>query len=490
MRILLSWAEKGSALEILLRELKNGGHEIIYWVGYTGAEIYKPSGAIFHSYIDAMAGKPAVGINTADFSSPGEEIIRELHPAESRVLTMMNRMFDELCVDERRHIYYDMVGYWQGVLKKYQPDLAIFPNTPHFVYDYIIYELARRLNIKTIAFDDTRLPGRLLYFSDYRQGSELLRQRVAANQEKNFSLEDLSGDIREYYEPRAQKSFQATPSYIIDQKSKYVTWHWPFWRQKIWSSIKDLTIFQKTGLYFLKFMRREDAGLGRALKERLSSLFKDNLKKEYLAKQSPPDFSRKFVYFPLQTQPERTTSPQGEMFEDQILVLKILAASLPADWLIYVKEHPIQWLRRGVRFSSSRYRGYYKRIAEIQKARLVPVETSTYDLIDNAQAVAAVTGSAGWEAVLRSKPAIIFGYVWYSDCPGVFKVNDVDSCREALARIRAGFPAEQQAIINYLKSFDEATIRGFIAPTAGRAAAISKEESMRNIAKLILSMYG
>lgn len=488
MRIFLIWADGCPELAELMFKLKNNYHDIVYWVGYTGAEVYNPPGTVFHSYLDAIEGKPAAGIKINEFLPPGEALISQLYHVESLSLSMMNRLFDNLCVGERRHIYYGMLRYWLGVLKKYQPELIIFPNTPHFVYDYIIYELAHLLNIKTIAFDDTRIPGRLLYFDDYRQGSELLCQRLIANKGKDFLLDDLSDDIKEYYKPRAQKSFQSTPPYIIDQKSKYVTWHWPFWRKKIIKSIIDLTIFSRTWRYFIQTGRQTNWLVFRTFLNHLRATLKNNLCKEYRSVQTTPDFNKKFIYVPLQTQPERTTSPQGEMFEDQILVLEILAAALPNDWLIYTKEHPIQWLRSGVFFSSSRYQGYYKRIAKIEKVRLVPVETNTYELIDKAQIVSAVTGSAGWEAVLRSKPSMVFGYVWYSDCPGVFKVKDVESCRNVLAEIQKGFKIEQQSIVNYLKSFEEATIRGFIAPTAGNASSLSKEESMSNIAKFILSI--
>ena len=89
-------------------------------------------------------------------------------------------------------------------------------------------------------------------------------------------------------------------------------------------------------------------------------------------------------------------------------MLKILSASLPDGWLVYVKEHPAQWLKRGFNFAASRYRGYYEKISKIKNVRLVPVQTDTYSLMRGAEAVATVSGVPGTEAILRQKPVLIF----------------------------------------------------------------------------------
>ena len=152
-----------------------------------------------------------------------------------------------------------------------------------------------------------------------------------------------------------------------------------------------------------------------------------------------------------------------------------------------MKEHPLQWVRIGINYSSSRYRGYYERIAKIPNVRLIPVETNSYELMKNAQTVVTVAGAPGWEAILHLKPAIVFGNPWYKDCPGVFRANDVDSCRSALKAVAEGFRVEQKGVISYLKSLDNATIHGYFAVSNEKASALNRRENMQSIMSVVLA---
>ena len=137
---------------------------------------------------------------------------------------------------------------------------------------------------------------------------------------------------------------------------------------------------------------------------------------------------------PLQRQQERSTSTDGDVFSDQILMIDILSYAIPSDWIIYVKESPLQWSMP--RSHVGRFKGYTEELVRKGNVCVVPTETSTFDLIRNAQTVATVTGTASWEAVLRGKSSLLFGYKWYKYCDGVFPVHDVESVQKALKKIQ------------------------------------------------------
>ena len=489
MKLFVIWPEKSLELVKMLLEFEKHGQEIVYWVGHDDSEAYRFPKTIFHSYLDAVKAKPAAGVAVSEFLPPDTDLIEKLYITESLILTMLNLLVPESGVSERKHLYYEMVQYWFGVLKKYQPDAIIFPLVPHYVFDYLIYELAGLLNIKTVVFLETRIPGRLFLMNNFWEGSQALQRELEQNKGKNSVPEDLSEDIREYYNFHLNKNSGFLPPNIRYLKIKHSFIYRIFRNQKIQKSIKDGTFFPKTLNYLLRELRElksNPPAFFKILFTPVINFLKWNLKKEYASIQSDPDLNKKFIFLALHSQPEQSSSPQGGVFVDQILLIETLAAALPGDWLIYVKEHPAQWLRNGLNFSPYKYRGYYETMAKIKNVRVVPMNISSYDLIRKSQAVASVGGAASWEAVLASKPAIIFGYPWYKDCPGVFKVNDVFSCRNALAKIASGFLAEQQKIINYLAGLDKAAIRGFISPSSGLDSKVSKEAGMKNITQAIL----
>ncbi|QQG46236.1 MAG: hypothetical protein HYY55_00090 [Candidatus Niyogibacteria bacterium] len=428
-------------------------------------------GIIFHEHYDAWDGKPAPALASAEFEPPSYELISKFHKTESLVLTMMNKRFDWMGTDERRHLYYTMLSYWNGVVKKFNPDAVIFSTAPHTVYDYILYEIARSENIKTVMFwNMSPIDGRLFFYEDFREGSGLLSKITRKNMSYNFSVSDLSEETRKFYETGTLIGVDALPLYLKEDHERFAFLNRMILKTKaILATIKRGEFVEQTA-------------------RRAANFFKENIRDEHIRAQFIPDYSQKFVYVPLHYQPECTTSPLGDIFVDQILMIKILSASLPVGWKIYAKEHPFQWYQRGLNFAGSRYRGYYDKISGIKNVRLVPLETDNYELINRAQAVATVGGTAGIEALLRQKPVIVFGYPWYRSCPHVFKADGVESCSKALQKIADGFSVNNQSIINFLKNLDESTIRGYVDEYGQRFVRLSAEENSANISRAILEI--
>lgn len=472
---LIGWwdATAGDDLIAVAKGLKKKGHKIVYWTLHSKAQIpvcqRQFITTIFHDNVDALLGVPAKVLADLQCDPPGKNLLESLFAAESVVLTMMNKHYDWMGVSERKHLYYQMVGYWDGVFKKYRPDAIIFQAPPHTVYDYIIYALAKIKNITTIMLDDTVVSDRLLVMRDFKEGSVALREELKNSLKYSTSLENLSSDLYDYYKCQTNPEADSTPLYMKKNFRDYSIKN--ILRIKIKmviASLKDFSFFTKT-LYYLQ------------------KKFHANIKDEYKSVQSLPDWKKKFVYVPLQYQPECTTSTLGGHFVDQILMIQILSAALPEDWVIYVKEHPTQWLPRGLNFFSSRYQGYYRTISRIAHVRVVPVATDTYDLLRRCQAVATVTGTAGWEGVLRLKPAIVFGYPWYQHCPGVFKVTDIESCRTVFSDICRGKVNSEESVIKYLHAFDRASFHGYVQAYGKGISRVSFQENVAHILHVLLS---
>jgi hypothetical protein len=115
-----------------------------------------------------------------------------------------------------------------------------------------------------------------------------------------------------------------------------------------------------------------------------------------------PQPGEKYIYYPLHVNPEYSTNFQGTMWMNQAYTIEQLSKSVPVDWLIYVKEHPAMLIAR------VRPDEFYRRIKRLPNVRMASVSIDSHDMIIGSQMVAIVTGTTGWEAILRSKPVLQF----------------------------------------------------------------------------------
>lgn len=459
----------------VIKALQYRSVEILYWTASKKdfTEVFNNKNlfpnTIFHDADDAAAAIPAKEMDTSSFEPVGKDLIKQFRECELQSLIMMESI-DRTNVPliKKVHIYYKYLKYWYGVLTTLKPDAIIFSDVPHMTFKYVAHQIAKRLGIQSVMAREGLISGRMFILGDNLDYKKL-REQIGINQGKDFTLDDISPDIRDYYEK--QKKTDTSPFYFqVDSIKEAMHGLYQFLPsiRAIKKNIKNGT-FLKTAYSYARmlFMKRSVLSLERfigptwvlKLQERKWNQIKQEAKREYMRHQKKPDYSKKYIYVPLHRQPERSTSADGGVFVDQLLVIDILSHAIPKDWVIYVKENPLQWVLP--RAHVARFKGHTEEIVCNSNVSVVPAETSTFDLIKNAQAVAAVTSTAAWEAVVRGKPALIFGYVWSMYCDGMFRVGDMESCKEAIEKIKDGYVPDQQKVVNFLKAFDQTTILGY-----------------------------
>jgi hypothetical protein len=197
-----------------------------------------------------------------------------------------------------------------------------------------------------------------------------------------------------------------------------------------------------------------------------------------------------YIYVALHFQPERTTSSLGGVFGDQFLLVDLLARSIPPGWRVYVKEHPSQFYPP---FGGERCRhaDFYRDLQSCPNVHLVSLKMSTFELLDHSRAVATVTGTAGFEAVVRGKPALITGSAWYRYCEGVFYVPTEDGLRHALDVIEAGYHVDPAHVQIYMRVFDEFCARaglGYGTPDE-KELEISFEENVDRLTAVVERLW-
>ncbi|MBI2612555.1 hypothetical protein HYW59_01930 [Candidatus Kaiserbacteria bacterium] len=130
----------------------------------------------------------------------------------------------------------------------------------------------------------------------------------------------------------------------------------------------------------------------------------------------PYDSKKSFAFYALHFEPELSVLLLSEETDQRVIIAK-LAAALPEEMLLYVKEHP--------QMTPYRTRAYYKQLKKIPNVRLVRPELSSFDIMRSARLVSTITGAAGWEAALLGRPVLTFGNVFYNALPSVGHVTDM-----------------------------------------------------------------
>jgi len=130
-----------------------------------------------------------------------------------------------------------------------------------------------------------------------------------------------------------------------------------------------------------------------------------------------PDLRRKYVFVPLHYQPEASTLVCAPKYEKQLFLIDSLSKSIPADTLIYVKEH--------YALLGHKKESFYKELSKYPNVVLLDPWIDSHLMIKGAEAVVALTGTAGFEAVLYRKPIFLLGRIFYENAPGVIKLDDM-----------------------------------------------------------------
>lgn len=441
-------------------------HEILYWVrleDFVELDQAKFPGTIFHDYRDALKNIPPRELSDLWSKPWSAKRIAGHFETESELMSMMDKWYPDWPVNKRKDFYYDLLGYWDAVLEKFKPDAVIFNAPPHEMFSYVLYRLAKARKIATSMFDCILRQDRVILYDDYREGNPALAREASGGFRKGAgTLEGLSEEMRAYYQEISQSANPAPP-YVEAWKLEALGWG------KLRRRAKALLPFIKDGTIFERAVMR------------VFKMLKSGVIDEQKRYEKPADLSRPYIYVPLHYQPECTTSPQGGVFVGQVLMVKMLSAALPPGWELYVKEHPAQTQAHGNDYTPFRYPGFFRTIAALPRVRVVPTNTNTFELTEKSKGVATIAGTAAWEAILRGKPALVFGYPWFMHAPGVIRVSSYDECEEAFKKIDAGFTPDTKALFNYLALVDRVSFRGYTSSYGKKIAALDENTAVQEM---------
>lgn len=293
--------------------------------------------------------------------------------ASSRCNFTKGRSYHELL-----NLFHQYLHYFVNLIKEHKADIVIFIGTPHLGADFMLYLAAKLCGIPTSLSHPSHLPNRFYIYQEI----------------DDFGTFDTSPEMDFPLEVEAPEGAKQSHFYMKKIPHRRGFAFSRFLRDCGWAafggreSISWSGVFSKQGARF-----RYPGDYKRAVVHSV-------------------DYDKKFVYFPLQLQPELTTSCHGREFTDQLLAVEQLSSILPDDWYIYLKENPKQGFRQRDRY-------FYERMKRIPRCLYLDTAIPTHELIESSQFVATISGTVGWEAICGGKPAVIFGVTWFQTFPGV-----------------------------------------------------------------------
>lgn len=180
----------------------------------------------------------------------------------------------------------------------------------------------------------------------------------------------------------------------------------------------------------------------------------------------------KYLVFPLHYHPESSTLINGRWIHDQIKIIQLIVANMPANYKLIVKEHKVAIGRRPISF--------YKNLVKIPDVLLADEKIYIGDLIKNSNGLITISGTAGLEAYLSGKKIGVIGDVYYMHAPGVIKFHDVGRMRENIYEIIDGESLEEiDRVALYKTLVEEGELIDSYLPTN------TKRETIQGMIKLL-----
>ena len=436
-------------------------------------------------------------LNINNKESLSKDLIDKFSSLENLFLTISDRMsFFPISVHKRKRLYYELLLYWITFFKKNSIDLILFNGVPHMGWDNIIYDLAKYFNIKTLYIELTVINDRTFINEDY-----LKIPKIPLNYLKNSSKDEINKLLDRAYLDDVfidGGAIAVGKQRNIESNKKFYSKLFDIFKKKpTLKSIGRYILYKAYGITKL-FSKKLTSPLFFNGEYRLffintfkilMSLKSRKLKNFYNKSVSNLNYQKKYIFFSLHHQPEKTSLPMGTVFENQILAIEILSKSIPKNWVIYVKEHPTQFYSGLLNLKNKHYREIedYKKLLSFPNVRFVKLTEDSGKLIKNSIATSTITGTVGWESLSRyNKPVILFGHIWYENCHSCFNVDSVKSCKKAIKQIiNIKKTKVEMDVLRLLMFYKDKLVLGGHGELCARASKHNYQFLVKNLANVL-----
>lgn len=285
---------------------------------------------------------------------------------------------------------YKLVKY---IFKEFNPDIILSPNfvsLPHIIFN--LY--AKKKGVKMIVVTDSKVKSHHIFAHNYMESEGEFYNRV---DELNRGAESENFEKSKEYINEFRKNINIIPDTIdkpkisLYRKIKHELS--PYYHILRWYIHRPINELKSTGI-------TPDFRPPRII---LRDFYCEKRYRKYMENYEYYSLEKlgRFVYFPLQYQPEAQIDVLAPYFSNQIETARQIAMSLPDDYTLAVKEHPAMV---GLRPAS-----YIEKICHTPNVKFIDYRLPGIEVLNKASLVISPNSTTLAEAALLRKPAIQLG---------------------------------------------------------------------------------
>lgn len=194
---------------------------------------------------------------------------------------------------------------------------------------------------------------------------------------------------------------------------------------------------------------------------------------------SKPVEGEKYFYYSFHLEPEAVVLYLGGgLYVNQVKLIENIAASLPAGYYLYVKDHPHEFAYRRAED--------YERLMKVPNIRLIDQRIPGKSLIKNSVGVLSIVGTAGFEGLMLGKQVYGFGNSYYTTTNRVNYVRNIRDLRFMIYENMGKSYVDDIELYTYVYSYLMSLHRGFVT-YFGRERVVKSGINEDDNAKMISS---
>ena len=342
---------------------------------------------------------------------------------------------------------------FEFVFEKEKPDIII-SEPPSGLFHEIAYYFCKINNIPYIGMGGSRFNDRIEIFdtkfvySKNEKSFRGIKDEDITEKEKEFAKNFIEKFISHKYVPsyvglgRFHLSQFGIIKHYLQKIKEDGYWSWQYLKKRKYFKNFDYESEARMKRSFSAPFRMEKRQFRILFQEKIFSKINDN---------------DKFFFYPLQYQPEASTSIGATYYCDQLNTINNIAFSLPLPYKLYVKEH--------LACVGLRKRSFYKKLQKIPNVVLIPFSGNVESLVRKSSGVITLNSTVGMEAALSGKSVYILGNALYFYHPLCKKVENFDELKDKIKGDLSSSPkVDNLENINcrFIVSYFRNTIKGDI----------------------------